>query len=1029
MAGRGGRRRPPAGAAGGAGGERRAPGLRRAADRAGVGRGRAGQRDEEPAGAGVAHARRLRRRRDRPRRRRLSARRRPERARQRSGWRRSCAMPRRRWSATRRRAAELAREALALADGLPRRRTTTAARWGRSGGRPRRTRPRRATVLARAWSRTGAHADALPALEAAHAEHPEDESLLADLLRSEAVVRGPGAALERYERYRRDLRERLGASPGERLQRAHRDLLALDRPERTGRALRRHAAARPRRRHRGPASADRELARRVDRRAGRAGQDAPGARAGARRDAAGRARGRARRRHRRRRPGGRGRLRARRARLDQRPPDADAGAAGRRPRARRPAPRAVAEPARARQLRAPRRRGRRARRVPRLDDRATCACSRRAGRRWRSRPSASTCSASSTATTRCELFRERAIAARPGVRLADDVVRRIVRPARRPAAGDRAGRREGAGDGGRGDRPPPGGPLRAAARRRSQRARPPPDAARGDRLVVEPARPEPSARALRRLALFNDGFTLEAAEAVLGDDALDAVQGLVDQSLLSVRETPAGLRYRMLETVREFGRMQLVDAGEDAEARAARAPLGDRATPAATAPRLIGARPVRGDRRRRASRRSTSPTSCATRSPTATAARWSSCWPRSGCCGRCAASTRGCSRLAGAVAQAIGGWSPPPELEDAARAAMVITLSNTMMTVDEHSEPHPGAAGAARPRQRRPADRRGGPGPARVRRGPRRRVRSAASCSWRRTPTRRSRGRPASGSATFARTPATRRAPWRPPSARSRGPTTRPAHGRRRCCTPSSRELTMHLGRPGPRRGARPSRAAGDGAARRDRRRGAAALAARPVRDRRRATWRRPRPSWSGSTGSTTARCSAAFAVRQIGAAELALARGDRAGGLRAYRESAEAMRALRFPGIEPDRPGAVGAVRGVDGADRARAPCGGRRRGARPCSCSAPAASARCAASIPRIRSSTFRWPGWCCSASAPGACCATRCRPTHAVRLLVLAERFAYNRTIPTMAWERIAPRAEERAPGRIAALQAGLPRPPAA
>ena len=74
-------------------------------------------------------------------------------------------------------------------------------------------------------------------------------------------------------------------------------------------------------------------------------------------------------------------------------------------------------------------------------------------------------------------------------------------------------------------------------------------------------------RALRRLALFHDGLSLEAAREVLGDDAVDAVQGLVDQSLLSVRETPTGLRYRMLETVREFGRMQLVDAGEDAEAR------------------------------------------------------------------------------------------------------------------------------------------------------------------------------------------------------------------------------------------------------------------------------------------------------------------------------------------------------------------------------------------------------------------------------------------------------------------------------
>ena len=42
-------------------------------------------------------------------------------------------------------------------------------------------------------------------------------------------------------------------------------------------------------------------------------------------------------------------------------------------------------------------------------------------------------------------------------------------------------------------------------------------------------------------------------------------------------------------------------------------------------------------------------------------------------------------------------------------------------------------------------------------------------------------------------------------------------------------------------------------------------------------------------------------------------------------------------------------------------------------------------------------------------------------AVRLLALADRFAYNRTIPTMAWDRIAPRAEEAAPGRVGELQA--------
>ena len=48
---------------------------------------------------------------------------------------------------------------------------------------------------------------------------------------------------------------------------------------------------------------------------------------------------------------------------------------------------------------------------------------------------------------------------------------------------------------------------------------------------------------------------------MLGTGAVDAVRGLVDQSLLSVRETPAGVRYRMLETVREFGRMRLAAAG------------------------------------------------------------------------------------------------------------------------------------------------------------------------------------------------------------------------------------------------------------------------------------------------------------------------------------------------------------------------------------------------------------------------------------------------------------------------------------
>ncbi|WP_243407880.1 AfsR/SARP family transcriptional regulator, partial [Frankia canadensis] len=86
-------------------------------------------------------------------------------------------------------------------------------------------------LLAQATSRAGRHAEALPLLEEAHARHADDEGLLADLLRSEAAARGPAAALGRFERHCRDLREQLGTGPGEALTRVQRELLALDRPQ------------------------------------------------------------------------------------------------------------------------------------------------------------------------------------------------------------------------------------------------------------------------------------------------------------------------------------------------------------------------------------------------------------------------------------------------------------------------------------------------------------------------------------------------------------------------------------------------------------------------------------------------------------------------------------------------------------------------------------------------------------------------------------------------------------------------------
>jgi predicted ATPase/DNA-binding SARP family transcriptional activator/tetratricopeptide (TPR) repeat protein len=71
--------------------------------------------------------------------------------------------------------------------------------------------------------------------------------------------------------------------------------------------------------------------------------------------------------------------------------------------------------------------------------------------------------------------------------------------------------------------------------------------------------------ALRRLSAFRDGFSLDGAAAIVGPDAVDLVTALADQSLLTVQEGER-VRFRLLETVREFGRMQLVDAGDDAEA-------------------------------------------------------------------------------------------------------------------------------------------------------------------------------------------------------------------------------------------------------------------------------------------------------------------------------------------------------------------------------------------------------------------------------------------------------------------------------
>jgi predicted ATPase/DNA-binding CsgD family transcriptional regulator len=73
---------------------------------------------------------------------------------------------------------------------------------------------------------------------------------------------------------------------------------------------------------------------------------------------------------------------------------------------------------------------------------------------------------------------------------------------------------------------------------------------------------------LRRLSVFAGGATLDAAEQVCPgegidrDDLLDLVTGLVDKSLVSTDAHGPEMRYRLLETVRQYATTRLADAGE-----------------------------------------------------------------------------------------------------------------------------------------------------------------------------------------------------------------------------------------------------------------------------------------------------------------------------------------------------------------------------------------------------------------------------------------------------------------------------------
>lgn len=577
-------------------------------------------------------------------------------------------------------AARLAGEALALGVALP----DASDEYGPLADlhRTARAHLREATRLqARATSRMGQHAEALPALEQAHATDPTDEALFADLLRSEAATRGAAAAIDRFGAYRSGLRDRLGTDPGPELQRVHGELLALDSPVRDGvrfdatdllgrdtdiRAV--HALlatsrvvtvlgagglGKTRLAHVLGRQATQPVVHFVELVSVTAAEDLigeVGSSLGVRDSVSSR---------RTLTPEQRADVRARIAQhLDQAPSllildncehivaaVADlvaylvATTRSLRVLTTSRAPLAIA-----------------AETVYPLGELST--------------------------TDGAELFRLRATAARPEVHLDEQAVTEIVtRLDGLPLAIELAAakvRVMGVAD---------------IARRLENRFallrggdRSAPDRHQTLIAVIDWSwnlLAERERRALRWLSVFHDGFSLDAAESVLGPDALEAVANLADQSLVTVVEN-GSVRYRMLETVREFGRMQLVDAGEDHAAQEAHR-LWAIALCRRECPRLRSAAQFDAVEAIHAEEGNLSDVlrRALVAGDPATAvsllATLGSYWAMRGEHGRVIV-------LIDAVVSVIEGWTPPADLADETRIALVITLNHGMIAGADRAE-------------------------------------------------------------------------------------------------------------------------------------------------------------------------------------------------------------------------------------------------------------------------------------------------------------------------------------------------------
>lgn len=530
-------------------------------------------------------------------------------------------------------------------------------------------------------------------------------------------------------------------------------------------------------------------------------------------------------------------------------------------------------------------------------------------------------------------------------------------------------------------------------------------------------------RALRWLSVFQDGVTLATAEDVLGADAFGAVQVLVDHSLLTVAETSAGVRYRMLETVREFGRMRLAQAGEEERALAARRAWAIRHADAA-AGLLFGPDQFAGidalaeeeanlaDVLRHA-------LAHADREVVVEVLRGlGGLWSLRGDHTRVAT-------LAGTVAETMAGWQPPDELADTTRAAMVIVLQNAMigtpgdrarpvrdllvqLGTDDRGDPRINAMMTVllafdpdQPDAEPCLDERldelvasADPGVA------------VAALQWR-SYLLENAGDPAAAidaaERALALVQGTAEGPWAVAMLH--------AH---------LAGLHMQLGRPAV---ARPH-----------------ARAALPVLERLGALddliqLRSVLGLCAVAAGRLDEADEQVHVVDRLlesdnvlggllalgtVAGEIALARGDVVAGLAAFRRASARMRAFVFPGQE--RTGVEPWLMFADASLLTALAYHGTGEEV----AEGAEVFRACLARTERVLGLVdpyLDYPvcGMALFALGVWGLLRSATPPAEAVRLLVLAERFAYSRTIPTMSWEKIASCAEERAPGRIAELRA--------